>query len=106
MPDILLAALSRGISIIFIAYGVCGLALFTYALAQVIWTDSIRPRFIPSTEIEGVAEEIIREFNDPELEAFARHEQAWYRGERAEQTYWLRVRKAVRRRLASRELGR
>lgn len=45
------------------------------------------------------AEAIIAEYTDPELEAFARHKRAWYRSEGAEQTYWYRVRKAVRRRL-------
>jgi hypothetical protein len=64
-----------------------------------IWTDAIKPRLIPLGDIENVADEIIAKFADPELEAFARHEQAWYRSDRAEQAYWYRIRKAVRRRL-------
>jgi hypothetical protein len=64
-----------------------------------IWTDAIKPRLIPLGDIENVADEIIAKFADPELEAFARQEQAWYRSDRAEQAYWYRIRKAVRRRL-------
>jgi len=70
-----------------------GLVLWT------IWTDAIRPRLIPANDIDRVAADIIANYPDPELEAFARHERAWYRSDGAEQTYWYRVRKAVRRRL-------
>lgn len=70
-----------------------GLALWT------IWTDAIKPRLIPADEIDRVAADIIASYTEPELEAFARHERAWYDSDGAEQTYWYRVRKAVRRRL-------
>lgn len=63
------------------------------------WTDAIKPRLIPTAEIDHVADDIIANYAAPEEEAFARHERAWYRSDGAEQTYWLRVRKAVRRRL-------
>lgn len=62
-------------------------------------TDAIKPRLIPMREIDRVAANIIANDADPELEAFARHERAWYRSDGAEQTYWYRVRKTVRRRL-------
>jgi hypothetical protein len=62
------------------------------------WIDSIKPRLIPSSEIDREADAIIANYPDPELEAFARHERAWYRSDGAEQTYCYRVRKAVRRR--------
>lgn len=45
-----------------------------------------------------LAADIIANYPDPEKEAFARHERAWYDSDGAEQTYWHRVRKAVRRR--------
>lgn len=73
-----------------------GLVLWT------IWTDAIRPRLVPADDIDRVAADIIANYPDPELEAFARHERAWYRSDGAEQTYWYRVRKAVRRRLEER----
>lgn len=73
-----------------------GLVLWT------IWTDAIKPRLIPADDIARVADDIIASYPDPELEAFARHERAWYDSEGAELTYWCRVRKAVRRRLAGR----
>jgi len=70
-----------------------GLVLWT------IWTDAIKPRLIPADDIARVADDIIACYPDPELEAFARHERAWYDSDGAEQTFWYRVRKAVRRRL-------
>ena len=80
-----------GQAIIFI-----GLVLWT------VWTDGIKPRLIPADHIARVADDIIASYPDPELEAFARHERAWYDSDGAEQTYWHRVRKAVRRRLEGR----
>lgn len=98
MWDIFVQALSwlliiffGGQALIFI-----GLVLWT------IWTDAIRPRLIPAADIARVADDIIARYSDPELEAFARHERAWYDSDGAEQTYWYRVRKAVRRRLEGR----
>ncbi|MDR7033252.1 hypothetical protein [Mesorhizobium sp. BE184] len=72
-----------------------GLVLWT------IWTDSIKPRLIPADNIARVADDIIANYPDPEFEAFARHERAWYDSDGAEQTYWYRVRKAVRRQLSA-----
>jgi len=98
MVDLLLAILHwllliffGGQALIFI-----GLVLWT------IWTDAIKPRLIPTDDIARVADDIIASYPDPELEAFARHERAWYDSDGAEQTYWYRVRKAVRRRLEGR----
>ncbi len=95
MVDLLLAILHwllliffGGQALIFI-----GLVLWT------IWTEAIKPRLIPTDEIDRVAADIIASYPEPELEAFARHERAWYDSDGAEQTYWYRVRKAVRRRL-------
>lgn len=73
--------------------------IFVGLVLWMIWTDAIKPRLIPAVEIACVAEDIIASYPDPELEAFARHERAWYDSDGAEQTYWYRVRKAVRRRL-------
>lgn len=87
----LLVAFLGGQALIFI-----GLVLWT------IWTDAIKPRLIPTDDIARVADDIIASYPDPELEAFARHERAWYDSDGAEQTYWYRVRKAVRRRLEGR----
>ena len=49
-----------------------GLVLWT------IWTDAIKPRLIPADDIARVADDIIARYPDPQLEAFARHERAWY----------------------------
>lgn len=75
--------------------------IFISLMLWTIWTDAIRPRLIPMQEIDRTADEFISNFADPEEEAFARHERAWYRSYGAEQTYWRRVRKAVRRRLSA-----
>ena len=56
-----------------------------------------------AADIARVADDIIASYPDPEREAFARHERAWYDSDGAEQTYWYRVRKAIRRRLESAE---
>lgn len=84
----LMLAFFGGQALIFI-----GLVLWT------IWTEAIKPRLIPADEIDRVAADIIASYPEPELEAFARHERAWYDSDGAEQTYWYRVRKAVWRRL-------
>ncbi len=77
----------------------CGqLLIFIGLLLWVVWTDAVEPRLIPSTEINRVARDIIDSYPDPEQEAFARHERAWYRSDGAEQAYWYRVRKAIKRR--------
>lgn len=61
--------------------------------------NSIEHSLIPADDIVRLGEDIIASYPDPELEAFARHERAWYDSDGAEQTYWYRVRKAIRRRL-------
>lgn len=48
--------------------------IFIGLIAWTIWTDAIRPRLIPNSEIQRVADEIISSHPDPEDEAFARHE--------------------------------
>ncbi|QGA58136.1 hypothetical protein [Brucella sp. 2280] len=67
-----------------------------------VWTDAVKPRLIPADDIDRIAADIIANYPDPEWETFARHKQAWNRSEGAKQTYWYRVRKAVRRRLQGR----
>lgn len=89
---------------LFAFLGVQALAFVCLAL-QMAWTQVIKPRLIPAEDIDKVATEIIATYPDPEEEAFGRHEEAWYRGDGAEQTYWHRVRKAIRRRLR-RQAGR
>lgn len=76
-------------------------ALFLGLIAWSVWTDAIKPRLIPANDINRMADDFIAQYPDPEREAFARRERAWYRSESAEQTYWHRVEKAVRRRLES-----
>lgn len=76
--------------------------IFVGLMLWTIWTDAIKPRLIPVDDIARMADDIIASYPDPELEAFARHERAWYDSDGAEQTYWYRVRKAVRRRLERR----
>ncbi|MHA7969619.1 hypothetical protein [Rhizobium sp. CAU 1783] len=73
--------------------------IFIGLMLWMTWTDTIKPRLIPAGDINRMADDIIANNPDPEEEAFARHERAWYRSDGAEQTYWLRVRKAVRKRL-------
>ena len=76
--------------------------IFVGLMLWTIWTDAIKPRLIPTDDIVRVADDIISRYPDPELEAFARHERAWYDSDGAEQTYWYRVRKAVKRLLERR----
>jgi hypothetical protein len=73
--------------------------IFIVLMLWMAWTDAIKPRLIPIDDIDRAADDIIANYPDPEEEAFARHERAWYRSDGAEQTYWYRVRKAVRQRL-------
>lgn len=97
--DILLKAVSW----LLVAFFGGQVLIFIGLILRMIWTDSIKPRLIPAAEIDRVADDIIASYPDPELEAFARHERAWYDSDGAEQTYWYRVRKAVRRRLEGAE---
>lgn len=73
--------------------------IFIGLVVWTVWIDAIKPRLIPADDINRIADDIIASHPDPELEAFARHERAWYDSDGAEQVYWLRVRKAVRRKL-------
>ncbi|MEO9296959.1 hypothetical protein [Devosia alba] len=73
--------------------------IFIGMIVWTIWTDAIKPRLIPADDIAREADDIIAGYPDPELEAFARHERAWYDSDGAEQTYWHRVRKAVQKRM-------
>lgn len=81
----------------------CGgqVLIFISLVLWAVWKSTIEPRLIPASEIDSVAEDIIANHRDPEGEAFARHHRAWRRCDGAEQTYWYRVRKAVRRLLAA-----
>lgn len=98
MVDLLLAILHWLLLIFFGGQAV----IFIGLVLRMVWTDGIKPRLIPADDIARVADDIIACYPDPELEAFARHERAWYDSDGAEQTYWYRVRKAVRRRLEGR----
>jgi hypothetical protein len=64
-----------------------------------VWHDAIAPRLLPAGDVERMADDIVARFPDPEAEAFARHEAAWYRSEVGTLLYWSRVRRAVSRRL-------
>ncbi|MCL6705599.1 hypothetical protein M8R20_01170 [Pseudomonas sp. R2.Fl] len=75
--------------------------IFIGLIFWAVWTEAIKPRLIPAADIDQAADDIIAKYADPEEEAFARHERAWYRSDGAQQTYWYRVRKAVRRRLSA-----
>lgn len=77
--------------------------LFVCLVLWVVWTDAIRPRLVPTSVIDGIADDIIADYDDPESEASARHERAWHRSDGAEITHWHRVRKRVRRRLRLRQ---
>lgn len=94
--------LSKAVSWLLVAFFGGQVLIFIGLILRMIWTDSIKPRLIPADDITRVADDIIASYPDPELEAFARHERAWYDSDGAEQTYWYRVRKAVRRRLEGR----
>lgn len=98
MWDIFVQALSWLLLIFFGGQALIFVGLVLWA----IWTDAIKPRLIPADDIARVADDIIASYPDPEREAFARHERSWYDSDGAQQTYWYRVRKAVRRRLETR----
>lgn len=64
--------------------------------------DVILPRFIPRTEIDRLADSIMRRYPaNPEKAALTEEHAAWYRSEGFEQGKWRRVRKAIRARLDS-----
>lgn len=80
----------------------CGgqVMIFIGLVLWVVWIDAIKPRMIREIEIDRMAGDIVASHADPEREALARHERAWYCSDGAGQTYWWRVRKAVKKRLA------
>lgn len=86
---------------VLLAFCASQLAIFAGLVAWGIWIDSIKPRLIPHEDIDREADTIIASYADPELEAFSRHERAWYDSDSAQQTYWRRVRKSVRKKLSS-----
>jgi hypothetical protein len=60
------------------------------------------PLLIPRAEIERLAEDVMRRSpDDPEGAAFCEEQAAWFRSEGREQGKWRRVRREIRRRLAS-----
>ena len=95
----MLEVLAQGVSWLPLVFFGSQAVIFIGLLLWLIWTDAIKQRLIPSGDIENVADEIIAKFADRERDAFARHEQAWYRCGGADQVYWYRIRKAVRWRL-------
>jgi hypothetical protein len=97
----MLEVLGHGLSWLVLVFFGSQVAIFIGLIFWSMWTDAITPRLIPFIEIERAADEIIAKFADPEQEAFERHQQAWYRCEGAEQAYWYRIRKAVRRQLSA-----
>ncbi len=63
---------------------------------------SILPRVISRGEIERLADDIMRRYPaGPEEAAFIEEHAAWFRSHGYEQGKWLRVRKAIRRRLVA-----
>ncbi|SCM78045.1 conserved hypothetical protein [uncultured Pleomorphomonas sp.] len=79
----------------------CGSLALTFAglILQVAWIDLIRPALTPAAVIDRLVDDIIASYPDPEQEAQARLERARSGSDGAEQVYWYRVRRAVRRRL-------
>ena len=89
----------RAISWLLLTFFGGQIVIFAGLFVWTIWTDTIKPRLIPAGDIARMADDIIANYPDPELEAFSRHERAWYDSDGAEQTYWYRVRKAVKKRM-------
>lgn len=87
----------RGIALFLLIFCGSQVVIFIGLVLWVVWIDAIKPRMIPEAEIDRIAGDIIASYADPEGEAFTRHQYAWDRSDGAEQTYWHRVRKAVRR---------
>lgn len=76
--------------------------IFIALVLWTVWNNAVRPRLIAADEIDRVADDMIATCPDPQAEAFARHERAWYRSDRAGQAYWHRVRRAVQRKMCDR----
>ncbi len=80
------------------------LAPVALGIGWVIYDMEIRPRLVPSEEIEAMAEEVMRKHPEaPEEWALMEEHAAWYRSHTFEQGKWHRVRKVIRRRLFSGE---
>lgn len=73
------------------------------AVGMEIWTGAIKPRLIPSPEIERLANEVLTKYpDDPEQAAFREEEYYWYRCDTFEQWKWRRVRREIQRQLSQR----
>lgn len=66
----------------------------------VVWNGWVRPRFIPRSEIDRLADDIMARYpDDPERAALREEEHYWFQSEEFEQGKWRRVRAEIRRRL-------
>jgi|SRR5579884_4028805 hypothetical protein len=73
------------------------------AVGMEIWAGAIRPRLIPSLEIERLANEVLTKYpDDPEQAAFREEEYYWFRCDSFEQWKWRRVRREIQRQLSQR----
>ena len=72
------------------------------AAGMEIWAGGIRPRLVPSPEIDRLVDEMLARFpDDPERAAFREEEYHWHRCDSFEQWKWRRVRRAIHHRLAN-----
>lgn len=64
-----------------------------------IWYFHIRPRLIPSREIDGMVDRMQAAFGPyAEREAFLRQRDAWYRDDILAEAIWMQIRRRLRRR--------
>ena len=93
MLDILLFVLKSALVALAISPVVIGIGLG-------LFEGSMRPRLIPRTEIERLADDLMRRYPaDPEHAAFLKEHAAWFESESYERGKWHRVRKLIRKRL-------
>lgn len=79
----------------FLVFGAFVLAVFL----SVEWQGRIRPLFIPHSEIERLADELVTAYGDRAEELAAIEEdRAWRYSQNFEQGKWRRVRKELERR--------
>lgn len=79
----------------FLAFSVVVLAAFL----PVEWQGRIRPLFIPRSEIERLADELVTAYGDRAEElASIEEDRAWRYSESVEQGKWRRVRRELQRR--------
>lgn len=79
----------------YLAFGAFVLAVFLW----VEWQGRIRPLFIPRSEIERLADELVTAYGDRAEELAAIEEdRAWRYSQNFEQGKWRRVRKELERR--------